>query len=143
MGDTEPRVAGRVRTQEVPLRERRLRPRLFRVADRLRAARAGGDGELRDARAALLAAERGVGNLFALVRAGGRAPSRAMVDEIAAAERDRDAAAVQISALEARPKAADLIPSTESIRAHVEALDRVLTNDVHRGREFLKRHVES
>jgi hypothetical protein len=72
---------------------------------------------------------------------GALAASRAVAERIADAEAERDAAAGQVAAIEAQPKAADVLPSPAAVRAHVEALGRVLAADVERGRDFLRRHV--
>jgi DNA invertase Pin-like site-specific DNA recombinase len=111
-----------------------------RLAERLRSKASGGDAELRQARTALAKADEKLRNLLALVEAG-LASSRAVAERIATAEAERDAAAAHLAEFEARPKPADVIPSPAAVRAHVEALDRVLTTDIDRGREFLRRHV--
>ncbi len=111
------------------------------LGERLRSKSSGMEGELRRARAALAKADEKLRNLLALVEAGALAASRAVAERVAAAEAERDAAAGQVAAIEAQPKAADVLPSPAAVRAHVEALDRVLTADVERGRDFLRRYV--
>ncbi len=112
-----------------------------RLGERLRSKSSGVEGELRRARTALAKADEKLRNLLALVEAGALASSRAVAERVAAAEAERDAAAGQVAAIEAQPKAADVLPSPAAVRAHVEALDRVLATDVQRGRDFLRRHV--
>ncbi len=54
---------------------------------------------------------------------------------------ERDTAAAQVADIEARPKAADVVPSPMVVQAALEGLDRALAADVERGRDFLRRHV--
>ncbi len=112
-----------------------------RLAERFRSRSSGPGAELRDARAAVTKVEEKLRRLLDLVESGGLPASRATGERIAAAEAERDAAAGQVAAIEAQPKAADVLPSPVAVRAHIQALDRVLTTDVERGREFLRQHV--
>ena len=112
-----------------------------RLADRLRSRSSSAVLELREAREAHAKANERLRRLLDLVESGGLAASRAVSERVAAAEAERNAAASRVAAVEAHPRPTEVLPSPAAIRAYVATLDQVLTTDVERGREFLRRHV--